>query len=547
MNAWGWALIHFLWQGAAIAVVLWAALRVWRAKGPEARYVVSCAALGAMALAVPVTAVVLAGGDARADLVLAGQGTRLVIDEAVLPGAADFRVEMGWLVTMWAAGAAALLLRACGGWYVARRRTLSGIPLDYPLSRLMERMEMTGVVELMESTVARTPQVFGWLRPVIVVPAAALVRLSPAEFEAVLAHELAHIRRRDYLVNLVQTVVEAVLFYHPAVWWVSRRIREERELCCDDWAVRVCGDRVAYSKALMKVEEEESPMMAVAASGTGLKARIARLLGVESDVKWRWSAPMAPVAAAALALMLMAGPWWVAAALPEPPPAPPAPAAPPAPPAPARFADQAPPPPPAPPRAPDAPEPPALKDLDLDLALMDQSDARQLTEAQRKEVEHALQELHADKEKLRADLKREMEKVRSELGKIDTEEARRAMERALRDLQRQESQMERQLAQAQRSMERAMRQTERAQERANERRAETERRTKFANERFGKGSVPGVETDRGRMYLRHGPPDEIESHPGKTEIWRYRNFRGMGGTMVFEFEGPEHRLKSKPE
>lgn len=578
MNAWGWALIHFLWQGALVALALAVVLRRWRAKGPEFRYLAACVALGVMVMAVPGTALVVAGQDAPATVLLAGVGSRVVLDEAIAVAAEGLRLEMRWLVSLWAAGAALLLLRAYGGWYVARRRTLAGVPLDYPLSRLMDRMEMTGAVELMESAAARTPQVFGWLRPVIVVPAAMLARLSTAEFEALLAHELAHIRRRDYLVNLAQTVVEAVLFYHPAVWWVSRRIREERELCCDDWAVGVCGDRVAYSKALMKVEEE-SPMMVMAASATGLKARIARLLGMESDVKWRWSVPMAPLAAAAIALMLVSGPWWMAAAQPEPPAAPPAPAAPAIPAEPAVDADpdQPPPPPPAPPAAPEPPAPP-------EMALL----TKQLTDEQRAEVERAMAEFRAQEGKIREEvqramelarndleklntvemkramehamqqlreqqgqskeaLQRAMEQVRKDLEKVDTAEARRAMERAKRQLERQEGGLERQIAQAQRSMERALAQSERAREGAEERRKEQERRIQFADERFGQGSVKGSETDRGRTYRRYGPPDEIDSRPGQGEQWKYRNFRGMGGTMVFEFEGPELKLKSKPK
>ncbi|MCL4796650.1 MAG: GWxTD domain-containing protein [Bryobacteraceae bacterium] len=535
MNAWGWALIHFLWQGAVIGLALAVVLRAWRAKGPEFRYAAACAALGAMALAPVATALVLAGaGAGNAAVWVNDKGSRTA--EALLalpePGAS---LPMDWLVALWASGAALLLLRACGGWYVARRRTLTGIPLDYPLSRLMERMEMTGVVELMESAAARTPQVFGWLRPVIVVPAATLARLSPAEFEAVLAHELAHIRRRDYLVNLVQTVVESVLFYHPAVWWVSRRIREERELCCDDWAVRVCGDRVAYSKALMKVEEE-TPMLAMAASATGLKARIARLLGVESDVKWRWSAPMAPVAAAVLALMLMGGPWWAMAWQAAPPPPPPlAPAAldPPAPPpAPPADVDQE-----QPPPAPPAPPPPPPR---LDEGV--------LTEDVRRDVERTLAELRQNKGKIQEELRRAVEQLRSELSKLDTEAAKSALERAVRDLQRQEIHLESQEAMVMQALQRAVERSRQVSDDLEGRRRERARRIELANEKFSKAGVSGAETDRGRLYIRLGPPDEIESRPGPPdpfEIWRYHDFGGTGGTMAFRFEGPDYKLKSQ--
>ena len=98
------------------------------------------------------------------------------------------------------------------------------------------------------------PTVIGWLKPVVLLPASALAALTPQQLEAILAHELAHIRRHDYLVNLLQTLVETLLFYHPAVWWLSRRIRIERENCCDDLAVSLCGDPVAYAAALADLE-----------------------------------------------------------------------------------------------------------------------------------------------------------------------------------------------------------------------------------------------------------------------------------------------------
>src|SRR4029434_68939 len=98
--------------------------------------------------------------------------------------------------------------------------------------------------------IAAVHSAVGRLRPVLLLPAASLAGLTPQQLEAVLAHELAHIRRHDYLGNVFQTLVEALLFYHPAVWWPSARIRYERELCCDDLAVEVCGDPVCYERAL---------------------------------------------------------------------------------------------------------------------------------------------------------------------------------------------------------------------------------------------------------------------------------------------------------
>src|SRR4030095_13888079 len=109
-------------------------------------------------------------------------------------------------------------------------------------------------VHVVESIAVEVPTVIGWMRPVILLPVAAVAALTPAQVEAILAHELAHIRRHDYAVNLLQTTAETLLFYHPAVWWISKRIRAEREHCCDDVAVRVCGDAVSYAHALAELE-----------------------------------------------------------------------------------------------------------------------------------------------------------------------------------------------------------------------------------------------------------------------------------------------------
>ena len=118
---------------------------------------------------------------------------------------------------------------------------------------------LRGRVRLLESTLVDVPTVIGWIKPVILLPASALSGLKPHQLEAILAHELAHIRRHDYLVNLLQTLVETLLFYHPAVWWLSRRIRAERENCCDDLAVSLCGDPYTYAQALADLEELRGP------------------------------------------------------------------------------------------------------------------------------------------------------------------------------------------------------------------------------------------------------------------------------------------------
>ena len=132
---------------------------------------------------------------------------------------------------------------------------------------------------MLESAAVTVPTLVGWVRPVVLLPAAALSGLTPEQLEAILAHELAHVRRHDYLVNLLQSLVETLLFYHPAVWWVSAEVRAEREHCCDDLAVAVCGDRLVYVSALAELTSMERRAFALAATDGSLLDRVRRILG----------------------------------------------------------------------------------------------------------------------------------------------------------------------------------------------------------------------------------------------------------------------------
>jgi hypothetical protein len=140
---------------------------------------------------------------------------------------------------------------------------------------------MGQTVSVLRSALAQTPLVVGYLRPMLLVPVAMVAQLPLAELEAILAHELAHIRRHDFLVNLWQTSLETVFFYHPAVWSLSHRLRAEREHCCDDVALSVVGDSVCYRRALLHVEELRGPwpLLAMGAAGSSLPSRIRRLFG----------------------------------------------------------------------------------------------------------------------------------------------------------------------------------------------------------------------------------------------------------------------------
>ena len=220
-----------------------------------------------------------------------------------------------WLVALWVVGVVALSVRLAHGWMMARRLRTDGTratsaSLQQVLERLAARMRVSRPVQLLESLLVEVPAVIGWLRPVILVPASALTGLTPQQLEVLLAHELAHVRRYDYLVNVVQCVIETLLFYHPAVWWVSRRVRDEREHCCDDLAVQLCGDRQLYASALVDMERlrPRTPRLALAATGGGgsLLNRVKRLMrptAARSEFFPRWAAGVASVVAVTVALL----------------------------------------------------------------------------------------------------------------------------------------------------------------------------------------------------------------------------------------------------
>jgi HEAT repeat protein len=206
-----------------------------------------------------------------------------------------------------------LSVRLAHGWIAARRLRTHGTratsaSLHRMVERLATRLRVTRPVQLLESLIVEVPAVIGALRPVILVPASAITGLTPQQIEVLLAHELAHVRRYDYLVNVVQCVIETLLFYHPAVWWVSRRVRDEREHCCDDLVVQVCGDAHLYASALVSMERIRSatPRLALAATGGSLLHRVRRLLlpaAARPEYFPRWAAGVAGVLAVTVALL----------------------------------------------------------------------------------------------------------------------------------------------------------------------------------------------------------------------------------------------------
>jgi predicted flap endonuclease-1-like 5' DNA nuclease len=145
---------------------------------------------------------------------------------------------------------------------------------------MQRRIGLNRAIRFCECTWLQAPAALGWFRPVVLLPVTALTGLSEDQLQSVIAHELAHIKRLDAFVNVFQVCVDTLLFYHPAVWWLNGRIRAEREHCCDDMAVSLCGNAVEYARALTLMEEWRSaPLLAMAANRGPLRERILRLIG----------------------------------------------------------------------------------------------------------------------------------------------------------------------------------------------------------------------------------------------------------------------------
>jgi len=304
VHAAGWALIHFLWQGALLGLATAALLWLMRGARPGARYGVACAAmLGCLlwpayefASALQVTprslqALVLAGGD----------GT---FAQSELLASIDNRLPL--LVAAWLACVGALALRSAFGlaWIARARRT--GGRNEYwqqRLSLLAVRLGIRRDVGLRIVETLASPITAGWWRPVVLVPAALVARMPPELLEALLAHELAHVRRHDFLVNLLQNAVETLLFYHPAVWWLSRRIRHERELVADGIAVQLTGEPRRLALALSELEKMQfaSQRVALAADGGDLMQRIRHLM-VPPQQRSNWKAVVAALGVTAACL-----------------------------------------------------------------------------------------------------------------------------------------------------------------------------------------------------------------------------------------------------
>ena len=475
----GWTLVHFLWQGAAASVFLAAVLLTTRS--PRIRYAAGCFALALMALAPMLTYAWLGQPGVVRELgpVTLTLGSGDALSRAI--GGTGPIAWISWLPLFWMAGVAALsarLMLAAASVHRLTHRESTRIADAWP--HLSRRLGLTRAVAFLTSNRLIGPAQAGFLKPVVLLPLSLLTQLPAAQLEAIIAHELAHIQRHDYLVNLLQTFVETLLFYHPAVWWVSHVIRAERELCCDQLAAGVTGNRHQYAEALLAVEVMAGGRLAFtnAATGGDLRQRIARLLGQTERTGVAAGMPALMVA------LLLAG----AILLPV-------------------LESRAQTPPPA--------SPPAQESLSFwqtidrwhrDFVRMLHSPKpapRKAMVAQAGQVTAYDKWLHEDVVYIIS----EPETKRFQSLKSDSEREQFIVQFWQR------------------------RDTTPATPQ-NEAKEEHYRRIAKANQKFGTGSEAGWKTPRGRLYIVKGPPDELEIHPErKNEKWLYRSPR-----EIFEFK-----------
>lgn len=297
IQAIGWTMIHSLWQGFAVAILMGIVMIGLQKKSSKVRhefaffslflifiislstfiYLYDSAVEGA-ALGTTIT-VIAEGG------FVLENGT--IVQSFFQKSVEYFNEHLPLIVTLWLMGMVFFLLRLLGGLaFIQKLKSQQQQPLPSKWQTVFEKIHakfpMKKTVRIVESALAKTPMVIGYFKPVILFPLGAINQLTQQEVEAVLAHEIAHIYRNDYLLNIIQSFIEIIFYYHPAVWWISANIRTERENCCDDIAVKICGSSITYVKALVTLEEiQPAPNLAMSFSSGSknqLLNRVKRIL-----------------------------------------------------------------------------------------------------------------------------------------------------------------------------------------------------------------------------------------------------------------------------
>jgi beta-lactamase regulating signal transducer with metallopeptidase domain len=337
VQALGWTLIHFCWQAAAIAAVYRGLNAIAARRSSNTRYLLALSALLLMLATAAVTFAIEI--QAETGMNTAGRATAATFNFSPVTTAPSGTAQasasglqstflasaftlpalplplLRAMVVFWILGVLVLSLRSLGGWWLIQRLRATAT-MEAPaaaratMRRISAALGLHRPVLLRVSSAISGPVTVGALRALVLLPLSAATSLGPDELEVVLAHELAHVRRADFFWNLVQTMVETLFFFHPAVWWISARVRNERELCCDDLALSVCPNPVIYANALFQLEQQRSQPGRLAMAldghqpGRTLRMRIARILGEPMTDSTR-RGPISLAAYAAVLVLLL--------------------------------------------------------------------------------------------------------------------------------------------------------------------------------------------------------------------------------------------------
>ncbi|MEW5922940.1 MAG: M56 family metallopeptidase [Candidatus Zixiibacteriota bacterium] len=298
-------LIHSLWQGILIGLLTAIVLFLIKSDNAKIRYAVSCSAMAVAIIAVAATAIFVLSdrfaptrqtSGVTSDQINAGNSTDTGVTTGVPASATDISSSNRWwqhplfrqyIFMIWFAGVMMFSINHLFGWRRARglaRRGTCPAPPEWQtrFDILRDELRINRIVTFLGSSLVKVPCVIGWMKPVVLVPVSMFTSLSPSEIEMILVHELAHVQRFDVLINIVQTTRETLLFFNPAIWWISRQIRIERENCCDDKAITRTGNRLGYARALTNLEELKmiQTNFGTALAGTPLERRIRRIVGI---------------------------------------------------------------------------------------------------------------------------------------------------------------------------------------------------------------------------------------------------------------------------
>ena len=274
-EALGWTLLHSLWQGAALAFLYLLARFLLRNHSPQLRYLLALTTLTALPVCAGITLVQYWPEEVAVtemaqipienwDNLWSNSVIQSEAQSATLTWQDQMERALPYLSLVWLMGVGLMWLRWCGGlWnlYQMRHAGTEAGPAKWQnsITQWAQNWGINRPVKLLISNRISSPATLGFWKPIILIPATVVTGLSPEQWEAILLHELAHIRRADYAIRMIQSLIEILFFYHPLVWWVGRDLAHEREACCDDQAVAVCGDALRYAQALTTLQRMCQP------------------------------------------------------------------------------------------------------------------------------------------------------------------------------------------------------------------------------------------------------------------------------------------------